>query len=96
MKWILPTGLGDNETLRTPCNLPVTTPLKKPLQSGSVREPEAMGGYVLGICRNLTLDRVRQRKRREELWSIYSPDLTPVELPLESAAPGEVLKLEVA
>jgi DNA-directed RNA polymerase specialized sigma24 family protein len=70
--------------------------LVEALQSGSVREPEAMGGYVLGICRNLTLDRVRQRKRREELWSIYSPDLTPVELPLESAAPGEVLKLEVA
>ena len=30
---------------------------------------------MLGICRNLALDRVRQRERRDALWQLYGAEL---------------------
>jgi RNA polymerase sigma-70 factor (ECF subfamily) len=42
--------------------------LLEALRQGSIAERERVGGFVLGICRNLALDRVRQRERREALW----------------------------
>ena len=38
------------------------------LRGGKVADPERLGGFVLGICRNLALDRVRQNQRRDALW----------------------------
>lgn len=48
------------------------------LRAGRVSQPERIGGFVLGICRNLALDRVRQRERREELWQIHGAALQSV------------------
>lgn len=42
--------------------------LVEALRAGKVDDPRALPGYVLGICRNLASDRVRQRERREALW----------------------------
>src|SRR6187549_1027920 len=41
------------------------------LRAGRVEDPARLGGFVLGICRNLALDRVRQKERRESLWQQY-------------------------
>lgn len=41
------------------------------LRQSSIREPERVGGFLLGICRNLALDRARQRDRRRALWERY-------------------------
>ena len=35
------------------------------LRRGRGDEPDRLGGFVLGICRNVALDRVRQKERRE-------------------------------
>lgn len=68
--------------------------LVEALRGGSVREPEAFGGYTLGICRNVALDRARKRKRRQELWTQYGADLLPLELPEHGQAPLPVALLE--
>jgi len=64
------------------------------LRTGAVREPEALGGYVLGICRTLTASAARQRQRRQELWALYGADLEPLELPAEGPSLYPVAKLE--
>jgi len=64
------------------------------LRNRSVEEPEALGGYVLGICRTLVASAVRQRQRREELWALYGADLQPLELPVEGPSLYPVAKLE--
>ena len=38
------------------------------LRGGRSRTRPRLGGFVLGICRNLALDRVRQQERRDALW----------------------------
>jgi len=45
------------------------------LRAGTVAEPARLGGFVLGICRNLALDRVRQKERREALWQQHGVTL---------------------
>jgi RNA polymerase sigma factor (sigma-70 family) len=45
------------------------------LRGGSVADPARLGGFVLGICRNLALDRVRQKERREALWQRHGVTL---------------------
>jgi RNA polymerase sigma factor (sigma-70 family) len=68
--------------------------LHEALRAGSVREPEALGGYVLGICRTLVAGTARQRQRREELLTLYGADLRPLELPVEGPSLYPVAKLE--
>src|SRR4051812_42880254 len=41
------------------------------LRGGKVEEPARVAGFVLGICRNLALDRVRAHERRSKLWELY-------------------------
>jgi len=64
------------------------------LRAGAVREPEALAGYVLGICRTLVAGAARQRQRREELLALYGADLKPLELPIEGPSLYPVAKLE--
>jgi RNA polymerase sigma factor (sigma-70 family) len=47
------------------------------LRRGTVQEPERLGGYVLGICRNLAHDRALQRERRRALLESYGAALAP-------------------
>jgi RNA polymerase sigma factor (sigma-70 family) len=54
------------------------------LRAGTVAEPERLGGFVLGICRNLALDRVRQKERRQALWQQHGVTLEQL-----AAAPPE-------
>lgn len=49
------------------------------LRSGAVTEPERVGGFVLGICRNLARERVRQQERRNELWAEFGDALAAPE-----------------
>ncbi len=41
------------------------------LREGRIEQPERIGGFVLGICRNLAFDRARQQERRKVLWETY-------------------------
>jgi len=41
------------------------------LRAGSVREPLRLGGFVLGICRNVARERARSRERRARLWEEF-------------------------
>ena len=63
------------------------------VRAGSVVEPARIGGFVLGICKNLSLERVRQRERRAELWEQYG-HVFPVEQVDERTPSYEVMKLE--
>ncbi len=56
------------------------------LRGAAVEEPERVGGFVLGICKNIALERARQRERRQELWEKYGPALADV-VPLEQTGP---------
>jgi RNA polymerase sigma-70 factor (ECF subfamily) len=49
------------------------------LRSGAVTEPERVGGFILGICRNLARERVRQAERRTELMAEFGDALAPVD-----------------
>ena len=64
------------------------------LRTGVIRQPEAIAGYVLGVCRNVTQGRARQERRREGLWAQYIGDLQPLELSVEATTPLPVAKLE--
>jgi RNA polymerase sigma-70 factor, ECF subfamily len=61
------------------------------LRAGRIEDPARLGGFVLGICRNLALDRVRQRERRDALWQTYGAELAAPAAP----APGEEVSYEV-
>lgn len=64
------------------------------LRTGSPLEPERLGGFVLGICKNLARDRARQRERRNELWRQYGTDVTALALDAPTSLSYEVLHLE--
>ena len=67
------------------------------LRRGAVEDPARLGGFVLGICRNLALDRVRQRERRESLWQQYGAAWTDLgaDMPGPEDAPSyEIIHLE--
>jgi RNA polymerase sigma-70 factor (ECF subfamily) len=49
------------------------------LRRGAINDPERMGGFVLGICRNLARERVRSAERRAELWAEFSGVLASLE-----------------
>lgn len=52
--------------------------LVEAMRRGAVEEPERLGGFVLGICKNLARDRAKQRDRRNELWEKFGADLISV------------------
>jgi RNA polymerase sigma-70 factor (ECF subfamily) len=45
------------------------------LRGGQVAEPERVGGFILGICRNLARERARNAERRKELWEQFGSAL---------------------
>jgi RNA polymerase sigma-70 factor (ECF subfamily) len=63
------------------------------LRRGAVEDPARLGGFVLGICRNLALDRVRQRERREALWQQFGAAWT--ELGADPPAPEDAPSYEI-
>lgn len=50
--------------------------LVEALRGRSISEPARIGGFVLGICKNLALDRVRLRERRDALWEQHKTVLS--------------------
>jgi len=57
--------------------------LVEALRRGSIEEPARLGGFVLGICKKLALDRARTRERRDALWQQFGSALgalTPAEV----------------
>lgn len=48
------------------------------LRQGRIEQPERLGGFVLGICRNLAFERARTTERRRTLWEQYGDALQPV------------------
>lgn len=43
------------------------------LREGRVADPEALGSFTLGLCRNLVRDRARLAERRAALWERFGP-----------------------
>lgn len=64
------------------------------LREGRVEQADRVGGFVLGICRNLALDRARQRERREALWQAYGSSLHAVSIEAVEGEHYEVAHLE--
>jgi RNA polymerase sigma-70 factor (ECF subfamily) len=64
------------------------------LRRGAIEDPERVGGFLLGICRNLAREGARHGERRRELWDTHGAVLLEV-LPEELKAPTELeIKLE--
>ena len=68
--------------------------LVEALRTGRVEDPERLGGFVLGICRNLAHDRVRQRERRTLLWETYGRALESVSVEAVEGESYEIAHLE--
>jgi RNA polymerase sigma-70 factor, ECF subfamily len=49
------------------------------LRTGAVAEPDRVGGFVLGICRNLARERARLTERRAELWAQFGEALASLD-----------------
>lgn len=49
------------------------------LRAGAVAEPERVGGFVLGICKNLARERARVAERRAELMAQFGESLASLE-----------------
>jgi RNA polymerase sigma-70 factor (ECF subfamily) len=49
------------------------------LRSGAVTEPARVGGFILGICRNLARERARSQERRTELWEQFKDVLVSLD-----------------
>ncbi|MFO0734510.1 MAG: sigma-70 family RNA polymerase sigma factor [Labilithrix sp.] len=49
--------------------------LVEAMRRGAIEDPERLGGFVLGICKNIARDRAKQRDRRKELWEKFGADL---------------------
>jgi RNA polymerase sigma-70 factor (ECF subfamily) len=64
------------------------------LRRGAVEEPARVAGFVLGICRNLSLERVRQRERRALLWQTYGLSAQSFDGNVPDHASLEVMRLE--
>jgi RNA polymerase sigma factor (sigma-70 family) len=45
------------------------------LRAGQVADPERIGGFILGICRNLARERARNAERRAQLWEQFGSAL---------------------
>lgn len=64
------------------------------LRRGGVEDPPRVGGFVLGICKNVARERVRRRERRDELWEMYAADVSPFVANAPEHATVDVLRLE--
>ena len=64
------------------------------LRRGAIEDPDRVGGFVLGICRNVAFDRAKQRERRTSLWEMYGADLAPVTADEPTFASYETMHLE--
>ncbi|HYQ01241.1 MAG TPA: sigma-70 family RNA polymerase sigma factor [Polyangiaceae bacterium] len=64
------------------------------LRNGRVEEPARVAGFVLGICRNLALDRVRERERRGKLWELYGDSVSACEVVQPTEVTVEIMRLE--
>jgi RNA polymerase sigma-70 factor, ECF subfamily len=64
------------------------------VRGGRVEQGERVGGFVLGICRNLAFDRARQRERRELLWQSYGAALQTVSVQAVEGESYEIAHLE--
>src|SRR5689334_8242197 len=49
------------------------------VRKGAITDPERIGGFVLGICRNLARERVRVAERRTELFAELSSALASLD-----------------
>ena len=67
--------------------------LVQALRAGAVEDPERIGGFVLGICRNLARDRARASERRAGLWEQFGAVVEAAVEPVERS-PMEVAHLE--
>jgi len=71
--------------------------LLEALRRCAVEDPARLGGFVLGICRNVAHDRARQRERRQSLWQQYGAAWENVEdrMPGTDDVPGyDIIHLE--
>lgn len=64
------------------------------LRRGAVEDSARIGGFVLGICRNVAFDRVKQRERRTLLWEKYGTEITAVTADEPTYASYETMHLE--
>jgi len=67
------------------------------LRRRAIEDPARLGGFVLGVCRNVALDRVRQRERRQLLWQQYGAAWENIEerMPGTDEVPGyDIIHLE--
>jgi RNA polymerase sigma-70 factor (ECF subfamily) len=64
------------------------------LRSGQVEDPSRVAGFVLGICRNLALDRARARERRAKLWELYGDVASACDVVMPERATVELMRLE--
>jgi RNA polymerase sigma-70 factor (ECF subfamily) len=64
------------------------------LREGRIEQPERIGGFVLGICRNLAFERARQQERRKALWEQYGSALESVSVHAEVRDTYDVAHLE--
>jgi RNA polymerase sigma-70 factor (ECF subfamily) len=63
------------------------------LRRSAIEDPARVGGFVLGICRNVSLDQVRLRERRAALWAEYGHVFEPDHSDISAPAP-DAMKLE--
>jgi len=68
--------------------------LVQAVRSSAVAEPERVGGFVLGICRNLARDRARMAERRAALWEAYGPTIVGLEEQAPETVGHELAHLE--
>jgi RNA polymerase sigma-70 factor, ECF subfamily len=53
------------------------------LRAGRIVDPDRVGLFVLGVCRNFARERARKSERRRELWNQHAPLLETRSEPAE-------------
>lgn len=64
------------------------------LRRRAVEDPPRVGGFVLGICKNVARDRARRRERRDQLWDTFAADVLPFVAAAPDHATTDVIRLE--